>query len=86
MSRRADYMYGAGLRPGPDGHVIVDSRQDDNFTIHLTYAAKEGDLRHAAAGVRAGAAGQGPGAFGLRTRPDTDRSLRIDLGDPPFST
>jgi beta-lactamase superfamily II metal-dependent hydrolase len=63
---------------------IAAARKDDNFTIHLTYAAKEGDL-----GTRLQAFEQAQRAagrkFGLETRPDKDLSLRIDLGDPPFT-
>jgi hypothetical protein len=66
-------------------NFIVNSRKDDNFTIHLTYSAKVGDL-----GTRLQAFEQAQKdagrRFKLATRPDDDLSLRIDLDDPPFSS
>ncbi len=75
-----------GKYDNPDSatlQLIVESRPTDDFSIHLTYAAKEGDL-----GARLGkfaadrdAAGR---QFVISARSDPDLSLAIDLGDLPF--
>jgi hypothetical protein len=56
-------------------------RKDQRYTIHLTYEGlPDNDLHERLTAFRA----EHPGVD-LQVRPAADRSLRIDLGDPPFA-
>ncbi len=65
--------------------LIARSRDHDDFAIHLTYASGKGDLQErlvAFIDVR-DADGR---TFAVNASCDTDLSLSVDLGDPPFAT
>lgn len=64
--------------------MLARSRTSDDFTIHLTYAACEGDLgqRLRAFTAARDAAGR---RFGIEARKDPSLSLSVDLGEVPFA-
>jgi hypothetical protein len=64
--------------------MIVQSRSSDDFAIHLTYAACEGDLDQRLAAFAAARALRRR-TFAIETRQDPALSLSVDLGEPPFT-
>ncbi len=81
------YVISASGRDGnPESEtleMLAGSRTSDDFTIHFTYAAYEGDLgqRLSAFTAARDAAGR---RFGIEARKDPSLSLSVDLGDVPF--
>jgi hypothetical protein len=63
---------------------IAGSRDDDAFTIHLTYASGHGDLQQRLAQFIADR-DAAKRKFGVAARADPDLALTIDLGDAPFA-
>ncbi len=59
--------------------LIAASRDDDDFTIHLTYGAGDDDLEERIGSFVEKHSERG---FKVATRPDDDLSLTIDLDDP----
>lgn len=64
--------------------LIAGSRDDDAFTIHLTYASGHGDLQQRLAQFIADR-DAAKRKFGVAARADPDLALTIDLGDAPFA-
>jgi hypothetical protein len=65
--------------------LIARSREDDDFAIHLTYASGKGDLQERLVAFIDARDTDGR-TFTVEVRRDTDLSLTVDLGDPPFAT
>jgi hypothetical protein len=63
--------------------MIAASHSDDDFTIHLTYAAGQRDWEGRLTSFVAERDAKGR-RFGVRTREDSALSLSVDLRDPPF--
>jgi beta-lactamase superfamily II metal-dependent hydrolase len=82
------YVISASGRDGnPESEtleLIGAARAKDRFTIHLTYGEAAGELHDRLFGVRDKLRAKNEN-FTMLFRPDTDLSLRIDLGDdqPP---
>lgn len=64
--------------------LIAGSREDDAFTIHLTYASGHGDLQQRLKQFIAGR-DAAKRKFEVVTRGDPELALVIDLGDRPFA-
>jgi beta-lactamase superfamily II metal-dependent hydrolase len=63
---------------------IADTRTDDAFAIHLTYASGHGDLQQRLEQFIA-ERDTAKRKFEVVSRTDPDLALTIDLGDPPFA-
>ena len=78
---------GNGRDGNPDTEtleMIACSRNDDNFTIHLTYASGKGDLEERLTTFAATRDAERR-TFDVKPCSDTDLSLTVDLGDSPFT-
>jgi hypothetical protein len=64
--------------------LIARSRDRDDFAIHLTYASGKEDLEGRLTTFIAARDGARR-SFAVDARCDTDLSLTVDLGDPPFA-
>lgn len=64
--------------------LIARSRDRDDFAIHLTYASGKEDLEGRLTTFIAARDGAHR-SFAVDTRCETDLSLTVDLGDPPFA-
>jgi hypothetical protein len=65
--------------------LIARSRDSNDFAIHLTYASGKENLEDKLTAFTA-ARDAARRSFAVNARCDTDLSLTVDLGDPPFPT